>query len=86
MKVALTPEIHARIVQYVRAGIPPRTAAGAAGVPPKVFGGWMVRGRQTSRGRYRALWDAIVQSEAQFEVELHQRRFRVSSLLESGIA
>lgn len=79
MRVALTPEIQDRIVQYVRAGVPPTTAAGGAGVPAKVFRDWLTRGRACSRGRYRALWEAVTEAEAAFEVELGAEVFKAAA-------
>lgn len=66
----LTPALEARVVQYVRAGVPLDTAVAAVGVPPSVFATWMERGARARRGRLRDLHAAVTRAEAAFEAEL----------------
>lgn len=66
----LSPSVHARIVQYLRAGIPPRTAAVGAGISRATFDAWLERGARAPRGKYRALYDAVTEAEALYEGDL----------------
>jgi transposase-like protein len=64
----LTPEIHQRIVAYVRAGAYTWVAARAAGVHPATFYRWMKRGEETPAGPYRAFYDDVEEARAQARV------------------
>ena len=66
----LSDEVRARIEQYVRAGIPRRVAALGAGISSETFEMWMQRGERASRGKYRALYDAVTVAEALYEGDL----------------
>lgn len=62
----LTPEVHQTIVAYLRAGGYPHVAAEAAGIPYRVFRGWLRTGsRGDSAKRYRAFARDVVQAIAQ---------------------
>ena len=62
---ALTPEVHSRIVQLVKAGCPGSIAARAAGISESTFFEIKRIGRLGDSGPERALIEAIDQAEAE---------------------
>ena len=63
---APTPELANTISSYVRNGAFPDVAAEAAGVPRRVFLGWMRRGRRRgAREPYRSFAVTVLQAAAQ---------------------
>lgn len=69
---ALTPDVHARIVAFVRAGSYDYIAAAAAGVSKGTFSKWLKRGaeqiRLNRRGIYRSLLEDIEKAAAEAEI------------------
>lgn len=64
----LTPEVHKRIVDMVRAGNYPEVAAQAAGIPPRTYYDWMARGDE-GREPYSQFSQGV--KEAQAAAESH---------------
>jgi hypothetical protein len=60
----ITPEQELRILAQIRAGSYPHIAAEAAGVPRRVFAGWLKRGRQQARGWQRRFWLKVREARA----------------------
>ena len=64
----LTPVVHERVVQAIRAGNYAEAAARAAGISPSTYYRWLERGAEEKRGIYRDFSDAVEQAEADAEV------------------
>jgi len=62
---SLTPAIQRRITDLVRQGAHPRQAARSAGVPESTYAGWVAN----PGARYQRFRDAILQAEADAEIE-----------------
>lgn len=73
----LTPEIMDRIAGYLSQGGYIQVAAQAAGVPRRTFAAWMRRGRKSTRGVYRKLYDRVCQAKAtarlRAEINVYQK-------------
>lgn len=82
----LTPEVHERIVAYIRAGSYAWVAAEAAGVSKTTFYRWVQRGEQEHSGPYRAFADEVRQAQAQARVgaEIEVRRDSPQTWLRYG--
>ena len=63
----LTPEVQARIVQFVEAGNYKRIAAQACGIDQATFCNWMKWGEQQQRGRYFDFFKAVKEAEGRAE-------------------
>lgn len=64
----LTPDVHQRIVAYIRAGAFAWVAAEAAGVSKSSFHRWLQRGEREGRGRYFDFGEEVRQAQAQARV------------------
>jgi hypothetical protein len=69
---ALTPQIEQMILAGIRAGAFPHIAAEAAGIPRKVFEGWLETGNPMERPngwrphkQYTPLWQGVMEAKAQ---------------------
>ena len=82
----LSPEVHQRIVAFIRAGSYAWVAAEAAGVSKTTFHRWLQRGAEEARGRYREFADDVRQAQAQARVaaETEVRRTNPVSWLRYG--
>jgi hypothetical protein len=73
----LTAEIEQRIVSFIRAGGFPWVAAEGAGIPRKIFGLWLRRGKKPrARKLYRRFYESVLQAQAQARLtaELETRK------------
>jgi hypothetical protein len=61
----LTPELSAKICEYVRIGLHVDTAAAYVGIAEKTFYRWMERGRSAKRGIYADFVEDLRRAEAQ---------------------
>jgi transposase-like protein len=68
-KTKLTPEVHQRIVQYVRAGNFRITAAAAAGISPVTLRDWLRRGAR-GEAPFDSFREDVDAAEAQAEARL----------------
>lgn len=68
----LTPEVHQKIVELVRAANTVEVAAETAGISQPTFYGWMARGKQGGRGNA---------AYARFREDVEQARIEAESLL-----
>jgi hypothetical protein len=71
----LTPELHERIVNMIRAGAYPEVAAAACGVGKRTFYEWVARGTKKhpsrpSRAKYRAFAEGVEAATALAEIRL----------------
>jgi len=66
----LTPAVQKRIVDAIKGGNYYEAAAAAGGVDYATFRRWMVRGEDEDDGLYRAFRDAVIEAEAEAEVDI----------------
>jgi hypothetical protein len=69
----LTPAIQTRIVQSVRNGNYPETAARIAGIPSTTFYRWMRVGKRARSGTFWQFWQAIKKAVADSEEQSFSR-------------
>src|SRR4051794_6613029 len=64
---SLKPEVHARLVGAVRAGLTIQVACQVAGVPPRTLYAWLERGaaQDTGDGRYGELRAGLARARAE---------------------
>ncbi len=82
----LTPEVHQRIVAFIRAGSFAWVAAEAAGVSKSTFHRWLQRGEQEGSEPYCEFADEVRQAQAQARVaaETEVRRAQPLAWLRYG--
>lgn len=66
-KTKLTPELQARMVEFVAAGNYLSTAAAACGVAESTVHGWIARGRRSKSGIYLEFLESIKKASAEAE-------------------
>lgn len=64
----LTPEVHARIVKFVRGGVYLETAAAAAGISKRSLYSWLSQGRKATEGIHFDFAEDVEQAIGQDEV------------------
>lgn len=64
----LNPQIHDKIVAFVRAGSYVETAASASGISKNTFYDWLRRGAAQDKGIYRDFSDAVEKALAESEI------------------
>jgi len=71
----LTPALEQQITGFIRAGAYDWVAAEAAGIPWRVFRGWMRQGARKGRQPYRRFYQAVQQARgmARLRVEIEVR-------------
>ena len=69
-KTKLTPELHDRIVQFIRAGNYIRTACLACGIDEATYFNWMKWGKQANTGVFFEFFKALKKAEAEAEARL----------------
>jgi len=67
-RTKLTPEVHAAIVAYMRAGAFAWVAAEAAGIDKSTLYRWMDRGAREASGSYHDFAEDVRQAQAQARV------------------
>src|SRR3990167_3122115 len=65
----LTPEIQAKILEFVRAGNYLHIAAVASGIGETTFRRWMEQGEAQPKGRFHTFRRSLLAAEAQAEAE-----------------
>lgn len=65
---ALTPEIHNRVIAYIKAGGYVETAAAAAGVNKSTLYNWLKRGAKEDAGIYRDFSESVEKAMAEAEM------------------
>lgn len=68
-KSKLTKETQANICKLIRAGVPYKHAAKAAGISEATFYAWMKMGREKSRGKYPEFLESVKKAEAESVAE-----------------
>ncbi len=66
----LTADLARLIVALIRAGASPGAAAEAAGVPRKVFTGWLRRGRDSGEPPYGPFYQQVLEARGQVRAAL----------------
>lgn len=64
-RTKLTPDVHTRIVSFIRAGAFDWIAAEAAGIHRATLYRWLERGAKRSRGPERDFYDDVTEARAQ---------------------
>lgn len=82
----LTPEVHQRIVAFIRSGAFAWVAAEAAGISKTTFHRWIQQGEAETRGRYYDFAEDVRQAKAQARVaaEIEVRKLSPATWLRFG--
>lgn len=82
----LTPDVHAKIVSYIRAGAFDWVSARACGVDPRTFYNWLEWGKGSKRAPYFQFFQDVAEAraEARTATEIEVRRTQPLAWLRFG--
>lgn len=66
----LTPEVHQRIVQFLRHGNSQKAAAEAAGVSEATFQRWLAEGEKSPRSKFREFCEDCKKAQAEWQASM----------------